>query len=233
MSKELTVAEIRTISTSAFKSGLAFGVKNQEAMFTMMMIAQSEGISPVQALNSYDLINGRIALKSNEALARYNDRGGRVKWIKTDKDSAKAIFTSKYNDPVEYEYTWEDAQEAGLAKKDNWVKNRKAMLRARCQIAGIRMSDPRALNNLYTSDEVAEMPQEEQEHIQEVEIIETPNTDTLKLELANKLRKEYNYDTTMIKAFATHYKLNEDKELLSEMVANCISQYVTDFENGE
>lgn len=240
MSKELTLQEVRTVATSAFKSGLVSSVKNQEAMFTMMLIAQSEGINPIQALNAYDVIQGRVALKANEALARFNDRGGRVKWLKTDKESAKALFTSKYNDPVEYEYTTEDAKDAGLLDKDNWKKNLKAMLRKRCQVGGIRMSDPRALNNLYTSDEVVDFAAEDAPKIdEEVEVVEVvePEVTTadLKRKLANKLTKDFSYTNTLIKEFAEYYSLNENEELLNELVSDNdkLTTYVENFEKEE
>ena len=240
MANELTLAEVRTVANSAFKSGLALGVKNPDAMFTLMLVAQSEGISPIQALNSYDIIQGRVALKANEALARFNDRGGRVKWVHTTNESAKAIFTSNYNDPVEFEYTIQDATDAGLIGKDNWKKNRKAMLRARCQVGGIRMSDPRALNNLYTSDEVRDFNEEdlkenEMPMIEDAEVVETTiNTDDLKRSLSNKLKKDFSFTTAMVKEFAEINNLAENEELLNELVSDKdkLNTYVEAFEKG-
>jgi hypothetical protein len=232
MSNIIPIDQVRTMATSAYKSGM-FPLKNPEQAMTLMLVAQSEQIHPMKAMMSYDVIQGRPALKSSEILARFQDSGGKVEWIETNSNVAKGKFTHPQGGTITIEWNMDRATKAGYAAKDNWKKYPDQMMRARCVSEAVRAIYPRCLNNMYSVEEVAEMPQEEQEHIQEVEIIETPSTDTLKLELANKLKKEYNYDNTMIKAFATHYKLNENLVTLEEMVANDISQYVTAFENGE
>ena len=135
MSNIIPINEIRVIAKSAANSKM-FSAKAEEQIFMLMLLAQSESIPPVKALMSYDIINGQPALKSSEALARYMDAGGKIEWIKSDKESAKARFTHPSSGSFEYEYTVEDATDAGLINKDNYKKNRKAMLRARCTSAG-------------------------------------------------------------------------------------------------
>ena len=153
MANIVPIAEIRVIAKSAAASKM-FSAKAEEQIFMLMLLAQSENISPVKALMAYDIIQGQPALKASEALARFMDCGGKIKWIKSDSESAKAEFTHPSSGSFEYEYTVQDATDAGLIQKDNWRKNLKAMLRARCTSAGIRMSYPRCLNNMYLTDEV-------------------------------------------------------------------------------
>lgn len=220
MSNLIPIDQVRVMAKSASASKL-FSAKAEEQVFTLMLIAQAENIHPMKALMAYDIIQGQPALKASEALARFMDCGGKIKWIKSDAESAKAEFTHPSSGSFEYEYTVQDATEAGLINKDNWKKNLKAMLRARCTSAGIRMSYPRCLNNMYTADEVQDfepIQQEENEIILEVEE-STYETRFLanKAILSTKLRK-YDFSDAMIKEFATVNDLINDKVLIDELV---------------
>lgn len=220
MSNIIPMPEIRVMAKSAASSKM-FSAKAEEQIFTLMLVAQSEGIHPIKALMAYDVINGQPALKASEALARYMDAGGKIEWIKSDKESAKARFTHPSSGSFEYEYTIEDATEAGLINKDNWKKNLKAMLRARCTSAGIRMSYPRCLNNMYLAEEVHDF--DTKENNEEIEIAtiveETCNIEADKKVLTLKLRK-LDFTNAMIKEFAEKYNLLNDGDLLNELVTN-------------
>lgn len=220
MGNIIPMQEIRVMAKSAASSKM-FSAKAEEQIFTLMLVAQSEGIHPIKALMAYDVINGQPALKASEALARYMDAGGKIEWIKSDKESAKARFTHPSSGSFEYEYTIEDATDAGLINKDNWKKNLKAMLRARCTSAGIRMSYPRCLNNMYLAEEVQDFDtKESNEEIETVTIVEeTSNIEADKKVLTLKLRK-LDFTNAMIKEFAEKYNLLNDGDLLNELVTN-------------
>ena len=221
MSNLIPIDQVRVMAKSASASKL-FSAKAEEQVFTLMLIAQAENIHPMKALMAYDIIQGQPALKASEALARFMDCGGKIKWIKSDAESAKAEFTHPSSGTFEYEYTVQDATEAGLIQKDNWKKNLKAMLRARCTSAGIRMSYPRCLNNMYTADEVQDfdiIEEQPKEEIVECEIIEPKNIEADKKVLSLKLRK-LDYTTAMIKEFAEKYNLSNDGDLLNELVTD-------------
>lgn len=220
MSNIIPMPEIRVMAKSAASSKM-FSAKAEEQIFTLMLVAQSEGIHPIKALMAYDVINGQPALKASEALARYMDAGGKIEWIKSDKESAKARFTHPSSGSFEYEYTIEDATDAGLINKDNWKKNLKAMLRARCTSAGIRMSYPRCLNNMYLAEEVQDFDtKENNEEIETATIVEEKNNiEADKKVLTLKLRK-LDFTNAMIKEFAEKYNLLNDGDLLNELVTN-------------
>ena len=203
MSNLIPIDQVRVMAKSASASKL-FSAKAEEQVFTLMLIAQAENIHPMKALMAYDIIQGQPALKASEALARFMDCGGKIKWIKSDAESAKAEFTHPSSGSFEYEYTVQDATEARLINKDNWKKNLKAMLRARCTSAGIRMSYPRCLNNMYTADEVQDfdiIEEQPKEEIIECETIEPKNIEADKKVLSLKLRK-LDYTSAMIQEFA-------------------------------
>ena len=234
MSNIVSISEIRVIAKSAANSKM-FSAKAEEQIFMLMLLAQSESIPPVKALMSYDIINGQPALKSSEALARYMDAGGKIEWIKSDKESAKARFTHPSSGSFEYEYTVEDATDAGLIQRDNWKKNRKAMLRARCTSAGIRMSYPRCLNNMYLAEEVQDFEpaeiDEPKSEIIEGEISQELDIKELKRTLTRRLKVDYNYNDAMIKEFADLFDISENVENLSKMAEDneyllkCIEQF--------
>jgi len=232
MSNIIPIDQVRVMAKSASASKL-FSAKAEEQVFTLMLIAQAENIHPMKALMAYDIIQGQPALKASEALARFMDCGGKIKWIKSDDKSAKAEFTHASSGTFEYEYTVQDATEAGLINKDNWKKNLKAMLRARCTSAGIRMSYPRCLNNMYTADEVADFDVIESE-VEEIAQIEVSSYESRynanKSVLSGKLRK-LDFTDAMIKEFAIKFNLVEDKVLIDELVNNsdmlmeCIAEF--------
>lgn len=232
MSNIIPIQEIRVMAKSAASSKM-FSAKAEEQVFTLMLVAQSEGIHPIKALMAYDVINGQPALKASEALARYMDAGGKIEWIKSDKESAKARFTHPSSGSFEYEYTAEDATDAGLINKDNWKKNLKAMLRARCTSAGIRMSYPRCLNNMYLAEEVQDFDiKESNEEIETATIVEeTSNIEADKKVLTLKLRK-LDFTNAMIKEFAEKYNLLNDGDLLNELVTNeqKLMEFIKEFE---
>lgn len=231
MSNIIPISEIRTMAKSAAASKL-FSAKAEEQVFTLMLVAQAENIHPMKALMAYDIINGQPALKASEALARYMDAGGKIKWIKSDETSAKAVFIHPSSGSFEYEYTVKDATDAGLINKDNWKKNLKAMLRARCTSAGIRMSYPRCLNNMCTADEARDFEpiEETKEDIQDGIIIDDVDIEALKKELTIKLRK-LDFTNAMMKEFYGKY-VNDDVVLLQELINNndMLIEYVNEFE---
>lgn len=236
MAQELILAEVRALANSTFKSGM-FGIKNGEQAFVLMNIAQAEGLHPIQAMQMYDVIQGRPALKSTEILARFMDAGGKIEWIETTPKVAKAKFTHPQSGTFEHEYTIEDAGLAKLTGKDNWKTRPKEMLRSRCVSSGVRMSYPRCLNNMYSSEEVAEFePQEtpQEEEIIESEIEETPNIDDLKKSLALVLKKDYSMTGAMIKEFAEVNELAENGTLIEELIKNeiLLNEYITKFDEG-
>jgi len=231
MSKELALAEIRTMATSVTKSGM-FGLKNPEQTFTLMMIAQAEGIAPIQAMQKYSIINGMPSLKSHEIQARFQKSGGKLKWTEKTKNRAVCeLEHPAYIGTYESEYTIEDAKLAGLANKDNWKKMPKQMCMARAISQGVRAVYPECLNNMYSVEEAQDIPPQE---VEEVEIIDNDaELKVSKIELSNILTKTYNFTGKDIKDFAEHYELGNDLEALKELVSNkeLLEIKINEFEN--
>lgn len=131
-----------------------FGFKKPDEAFALMLIAQAEGRHPATIAQDYDVIQGRPALKSVAALARFQIAGGRVQWIESNHERAVAEFSHPSGGTLCITWDMERARIAQLAGKDNWKKFPDQMLRARCAAEGVRAVFPACLNGMYVSEEV-------------------------------------------------------------------------------
>jgi hypothetical protein len=148
-------ADLEKMSEVMAKTGM-FG-KNAEQLISLMLIAQAEGIHPARAAQEYDVIQGRPALKAQAALARFQETGGRIKWITRTDTECEAEFSHPKGDPVSVKWDMEKAKKRGLADKDNWKKMPGTMLMWRTASEGIRICCPACLNRLYIEYEVEDM----------------------------------------------------------------------------
>ena len=236
MSNALTTtspAQLQIMAKAVTESGL-FGLKNQNQAFTLMLIAEAEGIPAIKAVQMYSIINGMPSLKSTEVQARFQKSGGKIQWIETTEK--KAVCKMSHPDGGEYtsEFSIEMAKQMGLASKDNWVKMPKQMLMARAITSGVRALYPSCLNNMYAYEEAIDMPKED---IIETEISESeePKKDLsqLKFKLSKRL-KDLSLSTADVKAFALKFDLTENADLIDEILndENKLIEMVKEFENG-
>lgn len=152
MNELVPYSDMREMASVMAKTGM-FGKKPEE-LLALMLIAQAEGLHPARAAQDYDVIQGRPALKSQAALSRFQESGGRVKWIERTDKTAKAEFTHPNAESITVEWTIARAAQMGLAGKDNWKKQPMVMLQWRCVAEGIRACYPACLNRLYLVEEV-------------------------------------------------------------------------------
>jgi hypothetical protein len=156
-SMPVTFQQLEKMATSIAKSGL-FAVKTPEAALTLLLVAQSEGIAPVQAMMDYQIIQGTPSLKSAAMLARFQRSGGKVTWTQNTDDCVEGKFTH----PMGGELTvrWDNArvEKAGLAGKDMHKKFPQQMKRARCISEACRALSPNAIPlGMYTVEEARDM----------------------------------------------------------------------------
>jgi len=135
------------------KSGL-FGLKSADQVLALMAVAQAEGRHPGSVARDYHIIQGRPALRADAMLARFQQAGGTVAWLKYADDEVKAEFSHPQGGSLTLSWTLKQAREIGLAGKDNWKNYPRAMLRARVISEGIRTVYPGVLTGEYTPEEV-------------------------------------------------------------------------------
>ena len=141
------------LAESFAKSGL-FGVKSPDQALALMALCEAEGLHPAIAVRDYHIIQGKPALKADAMLARFQNAGGRVKWLEMTDERVAAEFSHPAGGTVMIDWDRKRATTAGFWGKDNWKKFPRAMLRARVVSEGIRTVFPGVVVGVYTPEEV-------------------------------------------------------------------------------
>ena len=151
------IAELKELAQSVAKSNFFPAFKNAEQALVLMMMAQVEGCHPMQAVQRYDVIQGKPAKKADAMLADFQQRGGTIAWTEYTDEAVEAEFTSKgMTKPCKVRWTYKQAEAAGLTGKPTWKQFKRQMLKARVISEGIRISDPGVVAGLYTPEEVGD-----------------------------------------------------------------------------
>jgi hypothetical protein len=148
-----SVQDITAMAQAITKSGL-FGIKTPDQAVALMLVAQSEGRHPASVASEFDIIQGRPALKSQAALARFQAAGGKIQWVERTDSKASAKFSHAQGGELLVEWTIEQARDAGLTSKQTWKQYARAMLSARVVAEGVRACYPACLNGVYLAEEV-------------------------------------------------------------------------------
>jgi hypothetical protein len=137
-------------------SGL-FGCKTKEQAFSLMLLADAEGLHPAAAARDYHIIQGRPSLRADAMLARFLNAGGSVEWIERTDERVEAKFSHPQGGSVVIEWDMARAEKAGLStgkNKHTWEKYSRQMLTARTTSEGVRTVYPGVVAGLYTPEEV-------------------------------------------------------------------------------
>lgn len=149
--------QLEIMASSIVKSGF-FGVKTNEQALTLLMIAEADGIKPIQAVMEYDVIGGKPALKAYAMLGRYQRAGGIVEWLEASDEKVSGRFTHPAGGSVVV--TWDTArvQAAGLMRNALHKTNPQQMKRARCISEGVRATYPSCIPaGVYSSEEAKDI----------------------------------------------------------------------------
>ena len=153
MNELIPVNDLKEMAQAAMKSGM-FGMPNAEATLTLMLICQSEGIHPMQALKRYHVIKGKPAMRADAMLAEYQRQGGKVEWLERTNEKVAAIFTHESSGSCRFEWTIGQAKQAGLTGNPTWQKFPRQMLTARLVSEAVRTMLPGVVCGIYTPEEV-------------------------------------------------------------------------------
>jgi hypothetical protein len=156
-----------------------FGMTTEAQALALMALCEAEGMHPVRALQEFHIIQGRPALKADAMLARFQQRGGAVKWIEYSDAKVCGEFSHPQGGTLRVEWTIEQAKKIGLAGKDNWKNYPRAMLRSRCISEGVRAVAPGVATGIYTVDEVQDMTTHELQDSGPIEVVDPWNTEQI------------------------------------------------------
>lgn len=197
------VAVIETMGRAIAKSQF-IKCDNVEQGIVLAMTCYSKGIDFLTLAQRYDLIGGRLAMKSDAMLSGLRERGGKHKIVKRTEDEACVVLSYDGQD-YESRITWQEAQgepfiysgkeseilrmiavgnAKGLLEK---IKPKYASPRARMQMLwaravsdGVRALCPEVNSGTYTPEEIADFEEIPQRAILEpvtVTVAESPVID--------------------------------------------------------
>jgi hypothetical protein len=158
-----TVAELKELAGIAINSGLLsreLQGKGAQAAFVIIATGMELGLSPMQALRSIHVVEGKPVLSADLLVALVKRSGACEYFRLVESTPEKATYeTLRKGEPKPTPLTWtmEDAKRAGLNNRQNWKAHPAAMLRARCAAALARAVYPDLLLGVYEESEGEEI----------------------------------------------------------------------------
>jgi hypothetical protein len=164
INRQLPVANMQDIATAGelvAKSGM-LGACNPADGFIIVSICLQQGISFLKFGEMYNVIGGRIAMRSEAMLAKLLELGGEYEVLARTPDEASLKLKFKTASFIST-LTWAEAQNERYTKqkdgktlKENWStpRRRSQMLWARAVSDGVRVVCPLATQGTYTPEEV-------------------------------------------------------------------------------
>ena len=123
-----------------------------------MLLGRELGMPAMGALRSVHIIEGKHSLSADlmVALVLKSGNGGVLPGGRIHRHQACTFETKRKGapQPQRLSYTIDDAEKAGIARKGNWAKMPKQMLRARAKSELARLEYPDLLAGLYTPEEL-------------------------------------------------------------------------------
>jgi hypothetical protein len=132
------------------------GIKDEYEALAVLELGRELGIKPAISLQTIVPVKGRLCVESKVYQAILERNGIKITVLEKTPERCRIKFEKPGKDPYIEEYKIEDAKRAGLAGKDNWLKNPgPAMMNYyRCISNGGRVYDPGSVLGLYTSEEM-------------------------------------------------------------------------------
>jgi hypothetical protein len=131
-------------------------------VLVVLMKGRELGLSPMQALSSIHVIEGKAVVSADMLVALCLSRPDVcVSFEVIETSDKRAVYETqrKGRQPKRLEWTLAQAQQAGLTSKHNWKAYPAAMLRARCAAALARIVYPELTAGIYTPDEADDIRQ--------------------------------------------------------------------------
>jgi len=138
-----------------------FGCSKVEQGQVLALQCLSERKPPLELAKTYHVIDGKLSMRSDAMLAKFQISGGSVKWTRRDDKVVEATFTLK-NNSLTFTAKLEDFVANGVAigrdgkLKDNWRKFTRQMLTARVISEAVRLLAPEVVFGVYTPEEVSD-----------------------------------------------------------------------------
>lgn len=151
---QVAFQQIETLASKLVQSkALPSSIQNG-AQLTMVLLAGYEaGMTPMQSINSYYIVNGKVTIWGSAVLVQLNQAGWEVEWLASDEKIATVKISKGRRSHTE-SFTIEEATAAGLTGKDTWKKYARNMLRWKALGNGVRFFCPEVLQGYYLKEEI-------------------------------------------------------------------------------
>lgn len=144
-----------------YESGLFPNARNVGGVFTIVQYGKEVGLSPVVALNSVAIINGKLSMSGASMLALAMKHGVKATFEEETNQKCSILFERDGYQPYHSSFTIEDAEQAELLRKEGgrikhegWRKYPNQMLRWRAISKGLKVIAPDILAGVYTEEEI-------------------------------------------------------------------------------
>ena len=128
-----------------------------KAIVACILTGREFGLGPMESLRLIDVIDGKPSPAGELMLRMVKERGHRVKLLELNETKCRlaGIRGDNPDDVMEIEFTWKDAERAGLTNKNNWKKYPKHMLYWRAVSMLTSFQFPDAIGGrVYVADEL-------------------------------------------------------------------------------
>jgi len=150
------VSSLERIAAIIAKSGMG-GFKTPEQATVALLLALAEGIPLGRVIHEYHVINGRLSLRSECMLARFQKAGGAVEYLVHNDTEVSLTASHPKGGSLTVVWTLERARKAGLTSNPTWTKHPAAMLTARAVAEAVRAVYPACLSGIIAEEEAEEV----------------------------------------------------------------------------
>jgi len=151
-----TIATLERLAAIIAKSGMG-GFRSPEQATVGLLLALGEGIPLGRMISEYHVINGRLSLRSECMLARFQKSGGKIQYITYTPEEVSVSASHTAGGSLSVTWTMERARRSGIARGEVWEKHPAAMLKARAVSEAVRAVYPACLSGLMIEEEAQEI----------------------------------------------------------------------------
>jgi hypothetical protein len=154
-----SLADKLEMAKTVAASRLFPGVDNPAAAMTLMLLCESDGLHPIEAMRRYHIIHNRPSMRADAMQAAFQANGGRVEWVSSTDQECHAVFRHPVHAPDGFpvHVTLKELFDRGVAGSNPiYKKFPRQMLRARAISEGVRAVYPGICTGIYTPEEVAD-----------------------------------------------------------------------------
>ena len=110
-----TIRDVEIMARHAARSRL-YGMDESQA-FTLMMLADAEGLHPIQAVRRFHVIKGRPSMRADAMQAEFQRHGGCLRWLETTDEAcvAEAWHPVKHPEHLTFPVTLKELVDSRVA----------------------------------------------------------------------------------------------------------------------